>query len=336
MILVTGATGLVGSHLLLGLLEDNQKVRAIYRSTASLHKTKSLFHDYNKASLYDAIEWIQADITDVPSLENAFVNVSQVYHCAALISFDPNDEQILRKTNIEGTANVVNFCLAHDIQKLCYVSSVAALGDLKEFETTVTEATEWNPELTHSDYAISKYGAEMEVWRAQQEGLAVNVVNPGIIIGPGFWHSGSGQLFTQVAHGLPFFSKGISGFVGVTDVVKIMMLSMKSLNTGARFIVVAQNISYEEIVKSIASALKVKMPTIYAKPWMTEIYWRIDALLSAVCNRKRVMSKSMARALHQSHQYSNEKVKSELGFEFRDIGECIIETTKYYPKKNNL
>ena len=332
MILVTGATGLVGSHLLLQLLEDNQKVRAIYRNAASLEKTKSLFHNYNKASFFDAIEWVQADITDVPSLENAFTNIGEVYHCAAFISFDPNDEQLLRKTNIEGTANIVNFCLDYKIRKLCYVSSIAALGDLKETEHTITEATEWNPEATHSDYAISKYGAEMEVWRAQHEGLSVAVINPGVIIGPGFWGSGSGAIFTQVAHGLPFFTTGISGFVCVTDVVKSLILSMKTEIDGTRYVVVGENISYEEIVKSMAMALKVKAPNILAKPWLTEIYWGIDALLS-IFKRKRMMSRSMARSLHQTHRFSSEKMKSELGFQFSDVKQCIVETAKYYPQK---
>lgn len=333
MILVTGATGLVGSHLLLALLEDNQKVRAIYRNTAALEKTKSLFQDYNKASLFDLVEWVQADITDVPSLENVFVNIEYVYHCAALISFNPKDEKIVRKTNIEGTANIVNFCLDYKIEKLCYVSSVAALGDLKEFENTITEETEWNPEASHSDYAISKYGAEMEVWRGQQEGLTVTVVNPGVILGVGFWDSGSGQLFTQIAHGLPFFTKGTTGFVCVNDVVKSMMLCMKNEMNGARFIVVAENISYEKIVKSIALALKVKPPGIYAKPWITSIYSRIDAVLAFVLNRKNVMSHSIARSLHQKTAYSNEKIKSELGFQFQDIEQCIVEIAKYYPQK---
>ena len=156
MILVTGATGLVGSHLLIALLEDNQTVRAIYRNTASIEKTRSLFQLYDKEYLFKSIQWIPADITDVTSLSVAFENIEFVYHCAALISFDPKEEEELRKTNIEGTANVVNFCIDFGIQKLCHVSSIAALGDLKEHETIITESTEWNPEFSHSDYAISK------------------------------------------------------------------------------------------------------------------------------------------------------------------------------------
>jgi nucleoside-diphosphate-sugar epimerase len=333
MILVTGATGLVGSHLLIALLENNEKVRAIYRTATALEKTKSLFHNYNKTALFDTVEWMQADITDVPSLESVFPNIESVYHCAALISFDPSDEKTLRKTNIEGTANVVNFCLAYQVKKLCYVSSIAALGDLKASEMMVTEETEWNPEIAHSDYAISKYGAEMEVWRGQQEGLSVTVVNPGVILGPGFWDIGSGLLFKQIAKGLPFYTKGISGFVSVTDVVKSMIRSMESENSGNRFIVVAENISYETVVKTIAVALKVKAPNFYIKPWMTEIFWRIDSVLAFLFGKKRKLSQATAQSIHQTDLYSNEKIKSELQFQFEDVTTYILEIGKYFPQK---
>lgn len=333
MVLITGATGLVGSHLMIRLLENNIKVRAMYRSEKSLQKTKKLFQDYDKIALWDTIEWIQVDITDVPSLENAFQNIDEVYHCAALISFDPNDEKVLRKTNIEGTANIVNFCLAYKIKKLCHVSSIAALGDLKEFENTITEETEWNPEVAHSDYAISKYGAEMEVWRGQQEGLWVSSVNPGVILGPGFWDSGSGLLFKKVAEGLPFYTKGNTGFVGVDDVVKAMTRSMDHHKNGERYILVSENITYEKMLRMIAEALQVKPPQFYAKPWMTEWYWRIDGLLSILTGRKRILSRSAARSLHQTQSYANEKIHSELDFEFQDIERCIRDMAKFYPTK---
>ena len=333
MVLVTGTTGLVGSHLMIQLLEQGENVRAIYRNATSLEKTKSVFRLYQRASLFQKIEWIKADITDVPSLDAAFQNIEYVYHCAALISFDPKDEMQLRKTNIEGTANIVNFCLNYQIKKLCYVSSIAALGDLKPDEHTITEDTEWNPEATHSDYAISKYGAEMEIWRGQQEGLNISIVNPGVIIGPGFWDAGSGLLFTRVANGLPFFTKGTAGFVAVSDVVKALIQIMKSDTNGERFILVAENISFEKIMKTVANALNVKPPRIYGHPWMTGIYWRIDWLLSQLFGMERKCSKIMSHSLHQIQEYSNEKIKRQLSFEFQNIELSILEVTQYFPKK---
>ena len=332
MVLITGATGLVGSHLALHLLENNEDVRAIYRTLSAIEKTKSLFALYKKEFLFEKIEWIQADITDIPSLEITFKNIEYVYHCAALISFDPKDEKKLRKTNIEGTANIVNFCLANRIKKLCYVSSIAALGDLKEYETTITEETEWNPEKPHSDYAISKYGAEIEVWRGYQEGLPIVIVNPGVILGLGYWKTGSGEIFSKVQKGLLFYTKGITGFVTVNDVVKIMTQLMKSNINGERYIVIAKNISFEKILITIAKALKVKSPSIYAKPWLTEIVWRLDWLASSFFYSKRRLSKDMAQSLHSENYISNEKVKKNLDFTFQNVEVYCNEVGTFFRK----
>ena len=198
MILVTGGTGLVGAHLLLYLVENGENVRAIYRNLDTIQKTKSLFQQNQKIDLFQKIDWIEADILDIPSLKIVFENIDYVYHCAGHISFDPKDENSLRKTNIEGTANIVNFCIDNKVKKLCHVSSIAALGDLAQNETVVSETSEWNPEMCHSDYAISKYGAELEVWRGFQEGLEVVIVNPGVILGSTIFDSGSGVIFSKV------------------------------------------------------------------------------------------------------------------------------------------
>ncbi len=232
MVLVTGGTGLVGAHLLLHLIENGENVRAIYRNLNNIEKTKSVFELYKKGELFEKIEWVEADILDVSSLEIAFTNIDYVYHCAALISFDPKDEEALRKINIEGTANMVNFSIARAVKKFCYISSIAALGDLAAHETYITEETDWNPEKPHSDYAISKYGAEMEVWRGLQEGLDVIILNPGVIMGPIPKNKtnvqGSAELYVKVANGLSFYTLGSTGFVTITDVTRIANALMKS------------------------------------------------------------------------------------------------------------
>lgn len=329
MILVTGGTGLVGAHLLLHLIESRnnatEKIRAIYRTIESIEKTRSLFNLYKKINLFNFIEWVNADIVDVPSLESAFIGIGQVYHCAAIISFDPKDEEKIRKINIEGTANIVNFCLSYNIQKLCYVSSIAALGDLAANETIITEKTEWNPEKPHSDYAISKYGAEMEVWRGQQEGLNILIVNPGVIIGPGFHERGSGLLFKKVADGLSFYTLGTTGFVAVSDVVRICNELMNSDIKNERFTLIAENISFRDILNSIAAALHVQKPTKHAKPYLMELIWRLDWILSVVFGQKRQFTKATAKASYSKSLYSNQKIKDTLNTEFADVKEYIKE-----------
>ena len=332
MVLVTGGTGLVGSHLLLHLIENGENVRAIYRNESNIQKTKSVFELYKKTDLFKKIEWLEADILDVPSLETAFNTIDYVYHCAALISFDPKDEEGLRKTNIEGTANMVNFSLAREIKKFCFVSSIAALGDLAPHETCITEETDWNPEKPHSDYAISKYGAEMEVWRAHQEGLDVIIVNPGVILGPipktKSKQQGSAELYIKVANGLPFYTLGSTGFISVDDVVKTMYQLMKSDIKNERFTLITDNIVFKDILDTIADVLKVKKPHLHAKPILMNFLWIADGIFSTLFFQKRTITKATAKASYSKNLYSNEKIKTTLGTVFLDVHQYIKDISK--------
>jgi dihydroflavonol-4-reductase len=324
MILVTGATGLVGSHLILQLLEQGKEVKALYRTEANKKRVANLFDYYHKKELYSKVNWIQADLSNIPLLEKAFQGVAFVYHCAAFISFDPNDEEKLRKVNIEGTANIVNLCLDYQIKKLCYVSSIAALGDLPIYEKQITEETEWNPEVPHNDYAITKYGAEMEVWRGHQEGLKVVILNPGVILGPLFWEEGSGDIYKKVKKGLSFYTTGGTGFISVLDVVRTMMGLMQSSVFGERFTIVSETLLYKELTTIIAHKLKVNAPKWEAKSWMTAIAWKVDWLLGLL-GKKRMLSKDMARSLHSVDYFDTAKIRNVLDFEFQKI-ENYIQT----------
>lgn len=331
MILVTGATGLLGSHLVLHLVEQDQKVKALFRNENGKQKVKSVFEYYNKLELFEKIHWCQSDILDIPSLEYAFKDINYVYHCAALISFDPKDEENLRKTNIEGTQNIVSFCIDYKIKKLCYVSSIAALGNLLPHEIIVTEESEWNPEMQHSDYAISKYGAEMEVWRAQQEGLDVVVVNPGVIMGPLFWTEGSGEIYAKVKKELLFYTKGSTGFVCVTDVVTILSLLMQSAIVGEKFILISENKTYQELVFAIAEKLQVKKPKLHARKFLTSFAWRVDWFLATFFGKKRTLTNDLANSLHSKDVYCNKKIAKQLGYKFQGIDTYIT-----FLKQTNL
>ena len=330
MILVTGGTGLVGAHLLLTLAGGAQKVRALYRSEAAVAKTRNLFTLKNNPN-FDAIEWVKGDIIDIPSLEIAFQGIAIVYHCAAYISFEPKDEDILRKVNIEGTANVVNCALDFGVTKFCHVSSIAALGDAKNPSDTITEETEWNPEVRHGDYAISKYGAEMEVWRAWQEGLNVVIVNPGLIFGEGFWDAGSGKIFKAVHKGQYFYTKGTCGIVAVEDVVKAMIQLMAADTNGERYTVVAKDVSYKAILDTIADGMKKSSPSVYASPLLTAVAWRIDWLFSKVLRQKRKLTRSMAKSSHNFENYDNSKIAAKLNFNFADVFSYLKALSERYP-----
>ncbi len=283
MILVTGGTGLVGSHLLYHLLLENDSVRAIHQQNSDLNAVKRVFQFYgpDAENLFNKIRWVEASLNDIPELEKAFENVKYVYHCAAIISFASKDYQKMRRVNIYGTTNVVNLCISNQVEKLCFVSSVAAIENGIEGEL-MDETDNWNNATDKSDYAITKYGAEMEVWRASQEGIPVVIVNPGVILGSGFWHKGSGRLFSNVQKGLKFYTEGVTGFVGVQDVVKIMILLMSSTIANQRFVIISENISYKNILFMIADALGKQRPKIKISKFISGCMWRIEFLRSKI------------------------------------------------------
>lgn len=334
MILVTGGTGLVGAHLLYKLTSNNEKVRAIYRTERKLNHVKNVFSTYtnNYKPLFDSIEWIKADILDIPLLSEAFNNVSYVYHCAAFVSFEPDKNQVLRKINIEGTANIVNLCITNSIKKLCYVSSIATLGNTLNNEP-ITEETHWNPEADNGVYSITKYGAEMEVWRATQEGLNVVIVNPGVILGAGIWHYGSGSLFKKAYKGLKYYTSGTIGLIDIEDVVSIMVLLLKSDIVNERFILVAENWSYKQFLQTLAKAVKTKQPNTLASHKLLQFGWKLDWLKRKITGKRRRLTKQIASSLSSKTHYDSDKLKKTLNYTFKDINTSIIEIGNLYLKQ---
>jgi dihydroflavonol-4-reductase len=333
MILVTGGTGLVGSHLLYQLSLENDVVRAIHRKNSNLTAVKKVFSYFSEdyENLFKKIEWIEADITDICAIETAFENVAEVYHSAALVSFNESDYKKMRKINIEGTSNVVNFCIDKQVKKLCFVSSIATIS--KSINNKIIDETcEWNAEINNYGYAITKYGAEMEVWRASQEGVQIVIVNPGVILGAGFWNSGSGTMFSKIHKGFNFYSEGITGFVSVNDVVKVMMQLMKSNITEERFILVAENKSFKEVFFEIAKNFEKELPTIKVSKLMSEIGWRFEKLKSILTRKPPLLTKQSSSSIHNKRYYASEKVKEALNFEFEPVSKTIKEVCLFFEK----
>lgn len=331
MILVTGGTGLVGSHLLYYLTKHNDNVIATYRKKEKLPQVKQVFSFYSNTfkEQFGKIEWIQADITDIPSLKKVFAKeISQVYHCAALVSFNPKHYRKMRTVNIEGTANLMNFCIDYGVKKVCFTSSIAAIGNSVN-DKLITEENEWNEGMENSEYAITKFGAEMEVWRASQEGVSVVVVNPGVILGSGFYKS-SGMLFHQAFNEFKFYTEGVTGFVGVEDVVKIMIELMQSAIKNERFIIVAENKSFKEVLYLIADAFGKRRPSIKIHPFVTEVLWRANWLIKKLFGKPPLLTKHSARAFHATFRYSSDKIKKTVGYSFTTIEEVIEDVCKHY------
>jgi len=333
MILVTGGTGLVGTHLLMDLLEDETPIRAIYRSDEALENARKIFLLYNinwQQSL-TKIEWVKSDLLNVEILSDAFEGIEYVYHCAAMVSFNKRDKFKLFKVNVEGTANVVNLSLKFGIKKFCHVSSTATIG--KENKSGIRdEDCMWENDGTFSNYSISKYFSEMEVWRASEEGLNIVIVNPSIIIGPGNWVQSSSNLFLKVWKGLKYYSKGMNAFVDVRDVSKVMVGLMKSSIKSERFLVIGENLTFQQLFNEMASSLGKRLPSIEVKPWMASLIWRIEALRSFVFGSEPLVTKESSKSALSIVKYSNNKIKTYLDFKVTPIKKSILHTSKIFLK----
>ena len=336
MILVTGGTGLVGAHLLYSLINSGESVRAIHRKSSDLAAVKNVFSFYTNEPgiLFDKIEWMEADITDVPSLSEAFKGIEYVYHVAAYISFNPRHYSVLKKVNIEGTANMVNFCLSEGVKKMCYVSSIATIGKYNN-GNLINEETEYNPEADNSVYAITKYGAEMEVWRGTQEGLDVVIVNPGVILGSGIWSSASGGIFRTVYKGLKYYTPGGVGIVDVQDVVKAMISLLKSPVKNEKFILVAENIPYQDFLTELATHLNKKPPYKLVAKWKMMLFSNIDWLSNKLFKTKRKLLKATVTSLYNKSFYDASKIEKAIDFNYTPHKKTIERVSRNYLRDFN-
>lgn len=332
-ILVSGATGLAGRHLMLSLIEQETAIRAMYRTEHKKQETLKFLQEQNPHGNINQIEWFQADIIDIPSLEDAFADITHVYHCAGLVSFDRRDKKQLRKVNIEGTANMVNMALSREVEKFCHLSSVAALGEELNGKK-ITEKSERAKNKTYNYYEISKFGAEMEVWRASQEGLDVVIVNPAIIIGSGNWNSGSGRLFSQIDKGFPFKIPKESGFIGVNDVVRAMIQFMNSSIKNKNFILVNEVRSFSYITEKIAQELNKKQPYIQLNKFLLYLLWIVQSIAYLFGGKKEVNLQNI-NSFFKSVSFDNSKIQKELGFEYSSIEEAISETARQYIREHS-
>ncbi|MCX6244993.1 MAG: NAD-dependent epimerase/dehydratase family protein [Bacteroidetes bacterium] len=335
MILVTGGTGLLGSHLLFELARMGRKVRAIRRESSDTSMVRKVFSYYceNPDELLENIEWFDADLMDFGAVEDSLEGIREVYHVGAVVSFYPADHKAMLKVNIEGTANLVNLSMEKGVEKFCYVSSVATLGRGENGSPT-NEEDFWVTTRRNTIYGISKYGAEREVWRGMEEGLNAVIVNPSFILGPGFWNDNSG-LFRLVWEGLKYYTGAVNGYVDARDIVKAMILLMDRNIFNDRFILSAENITYEKLFGAMAKYLGKPAPSVKIPYIVPSLIWRLDAARTFITRSTPFLTKEMAHTMRQNYSYTNEKIRKTLDFEFTPLEQSIREICEIYLKEKS-
>jgi len=340
MIFVTGGTGMVGAHLLYDLVIKGEKVRALKRAGSSLNQVEKIFSFYTSeySSILEKIEWVEGDILDNDSLREHLTGVDQVYHAAAMVSFDSRDSETLIHTNCVGTANLVDLAISLRISKFCHVSSISAIGSPPE-GIEATEEHPWRNTGDHSTYSESKYLSEMEVWRGILQGLNAVIVNPSVIIGPGDWKSGSNQLFSRVWHGMKFYVKGGTGFVDVKDVTLAMQLLMVNENWEAvnnqRYILNSENIPFRKFFDMMADKLHVKRAKIPAGRTLLKIAWRLSAIVRILTGIQPSITRDTARTAHRLSYYDGSKICRTISFQYTPIEDSVRRNSLLFLNDNN-
>lgn len=327
MILVTGGTGMVGAHILLQLVNNGHSPVAIKRPDSSLDYVRRIFQYYGNHN-FSHIQWRDADINDLCSLEEAFKGIEKVIHAAALVSFNPADDARLIRTNQYGTANLVNLCLENRIKKLLYISSVASLGT-EEGEKFINEETAWKESDRKSTYSVSKYNAECEVWRGIEEGLNAVILNPAIILGPAEAGKSSGALVNACRKGSKFYTGGASGFIDVRDVAYLSNKLLDSDINKQRFVLSAQNLSYRNVLNLFSEVLNKPKPVMRAPRLLLSIAALAELLRSKISGNTPALTRYTLRSAFERNAYDNSKIKNTLNYSFIEIDEAIKNAVRF-------
>jgi dihydroflavonol-4-reductase len=333
MILIAGATGLLGSHLLLNLMKRGDNVVAMYKNEASKEKTRKIFEAENFDTFHKII-WREGDLLDTESLKTCMQDIDCVFNCSGYISFNPNDREKLIRINIDGTRNLVNVALECEVKYFCHVSSIATLGKAIPGEL-ITEETDLVYSSSNSLYTNTKYDGEMEVWRAFEEGLSGTIVKPSVILGYGDWNHGSASIFKAIYKGMPAYTTGGTGIVYVTDVCNTMIALYDKKIISEAFIINGENILYKELFTSIAIEFGKKPPSINIPKIILDIFWRIQLLLYYLFRINPKLSKNSVKTAYSISLYSNEKITKTINYKFSLKESYISNIVKKFNLQKN-
>lgn len=333
MNLVTGATGILGAHVVYELLRRGVPVRAGKRDQRNIRKVFHLFEllSPDAQALAGDIEWVDLDVRDIFSIEDALQGVQRVYHCAGLVSFEHRHREALLSVNEGGTRNVVNACLRFPGIELCHVSSVATLHNL-DFSAVLDETVFWKRSGRESDYAISKYNAEREVWRGMEEGLRALIVNPGLVLSAGFYDQSSSRMFETTARGNPFYTRGNVAVISARDAARMMVELMEAQAFGERFVLVQQNMPYRELLSRLANAMGTRPPFIELGRTALRLASMAESVLNYFTKDRKRVTRAVINSILNTQKYSADKVKNRLKYEFEPLEKTLDLIALNYKK----
>ena len=325
---VTGASGLIGSHLVLRLVEEEMPVTALFRNENGKSEVFELFRFYGKENLFQQVQWVKGDVEDADDMFDLTEGMNIVFHCAAIVSYHKKEASRMLEVNINGTKNIVNACIENDVKHFIHVSSISALGDSKG--KVIDEETPRDFNDYHSNYSKGKYLSEQEVWRGIQEGLNATILNPAIIFGPNNCTRSSGTMIARIEKGLPALPAGGSGIVSVLDVVEVMVRAAQQAPTNERYILCAENIRMSELFTKIAAALHVKIGKAIAKKWQIVLVFYMESLVELFTGKRASVTREIIRNYEEIKQFDGGKAKRTFGFEYRNTFSSVEETIRYY------
>lgn len=317
-ILVTGGTGFIGSYIIKNLVDKGYAVRAIRRSN------KLPF--YIPSEIMKMVEWVEGDVLDPVSLDDAMQGIDAVIHSAAIVSFSKAERHQMYHVNVEGTTNVVNAAIENGIKRFLHVSSVAALGRTTQAET-VTDEKKWEENKNNTHYALSKHYSELQVWRGFAEGLEGVVINPSTVLGYGNWHQSSCAIFKNAYKEFPWYTRGINGFVGVEDVAETAVQLLASDIHQKKFIVSAENWSFQQLFNTIADGFGKKHPHKEATRLMGEMAWRLERIKTLLSGKKALLTRETAKVAHSKTSFDHTALLRALpDFQFTPL-ETVIKNS---------
>jgi len=311
-ILITGITGLFGSYL----AKEFSEIGEIY-GLARVTSSKRLTENFNFPVI-----WRLGDLAEVDSLEEALQGIDLVIHAAGMVSFDSRDERKLYQVNIIGTANLVNAMLLTGVQKLIYISSVAAIGRSQEL-FVLDENYKWTESPLNTVYSNSKYYGELEAWRGEQEGLDLLVVNPSILLGKISDDRSSTDIYHYVLEENKYYPSGNINYIDVRDAARITRMLFNSALWGERFILNAESIAYQKFFQLMAEAFDKKSPSTLVNPITLKMAVFFNQIFRKLGWSKSPLNKKTAMISQQKTIFNNSKVNDVLNFEYRSLKETF-------------